>query len=97
MANLTLEATIEHGRIIVTEPEKLPATGKALVTVLDMPERKPDWKKIEAILGTLKTDIDAAEWERSVRSEWNERERAQGRMKSSSKLLAMTTPSIAPA
>ena len=77
MANLTLEATIDHGRITVTEPEKLPANGKALLTVLDVPERKPDWEKVGAILGTLKTDIDAAEWERQIRSEWDERERAQ--------------------
>ena len=77
MANLTLEANIDHGRITVTEPEKLPVTGKALLTVLDAPERKPDWNKVEAILGTLKTDIDAAEWERQLRSEWDERERAQ--------------------
>lgn len=77
MANLTLEATIDHGRITVAEPEKLPVTGKALLTVLDAPQRKPDWKKVEAILGTLKTDVDAAEWERQIRSEWEERERAQ--------------------
>jgi hypothetical protein len=77
MANLTLEATIDHGRITVAEPEKLPVTGKALLTVLDVPERKPDWKKVEAVLGTLKTAIDAAEWERQARSEWDERERKQ--------------------
>jgi len=77
MANLTLEATIDHGRITVAEPEKLPVNGKALLTVLDVPGCKPDWKKIEAVLGTLKTDIDAAEWERQLRSEWDERERAQ--------------------
>jgi hypothetical protein len=77
MANLTLEATIDHGRITVTEPEKLPVTGKALLTVLDSPGHKPDWNKIQSILGTLKTDVDAAEWERQIRSEWDERERAQ--------------------
>ncbi len=77
MANLTLEATIDHGRITVAEPEKLPVTGKALLTVLNVPERKPDWKKVEAILGTLKTKVDAAEWERQIRSEWDERERGQ--------------------
>ncbi len=76
MANLTLEATIDHGRIIVAEPEKLPTTGKALLTIL--PEsRKPDWDKISSLLGTLKTDIDATEWQRRIRSEWDERERKQ--------------------
>ncbi len=77
MANLTMAAEIDHGRITVAEPDKLPVTGKALLTVLDIPERKPDWKKIEAILGTLKTSVDAAEWERQIRSEWDECERAQ--------------------
>src|ERR1035437_69950 len=61
MANLTLEATIDPGRIAVAEPEKLPVTGKALLTVLDSPGRKPDWNKIQSILGTLKTDMRSEE------------------------------------
>ena len=77
MANLTTKAEIDHGRITVAEPEKLPITGKALLTVLDAPEHKPDWEKIKSILGTLKTDIDGAEYERQVRAEWDERERKQ--------------------
>jgi len=58
MANLTLEATIDHGRITVAQPEKLPVSGKALLTVLDVPERKPDWDKIMAILGTAQNKLD---------------------------------------
>jgi hypothetical protein len=77
MAYLTMEAEIDHGRIIPKEPEKLPATGKALLTVLESPERKPDMEVIKSILGTLKTDIDAAEWQRQQRAEWDERERKQ--------------------
>lgn len=77
MAYLTLEAEIDHGRITVTEPEKLPAMGRALLTVLDSPERKPDLAKIKSVLGTLKTDIDGAAYERQVRAEWSERERKQ--------------------
>ncbi|MBI3851583.1 MAG: hypothetical protein HY298_15095 [Verrucomicrobia bacterium] len=77
MANLTLEATIDHGRITVAEPDKLPVTGKALLTVLDSPERKPDWNKVMSVLGTLKTDVDGAEYERQVRAEWDERERRE--------------------
>jgi hypothetical protein len=77
MAYLTLAAEIDHGRITVAEPDKLPVTGKALLTVLDSPGHKPDWNKIEAVLGTLKTNVDAAEWERQIRVEWDERERAQ--------------------
>ena len=77
MAYLTLAAEIDHGRITVAEPEKLPVTGKALLTVLDSPERKPDLEKIKSVLGTLRTDIDAAEYERQVRVEWDERESKQ--------------------
>ncbi len=76
MAYLTLEAEINHGRISVTEPDKLPATGKALLTVLDAPERKPDVDVIRSILGTLKTPIDGAAYEREIRA-GDERERKQ--------------------
>ena len=34
MAYLTLAAEINHGRITVAEPDKLPATGKALSNVV---------------------------------------------------------------
>lgn len=77
MAYLTLEAEINHGRISVTEPDRLPPTGKALLTVLDVPERKPDMDVIKSILGTLKTPIDGAAYEREIRAEWDERERKQ--------------------
>jgi hypothetical protein len=77
MANLTMAAEIDHGRITVAEPDKLPATGKALLTVLDSPERKPDVNVIKSVIGTLKTDVDAAEWQRRERAEWDERERKQ--------------------
>ena len=77
MTTLTLEATIDHGRITVAEPDKLPTTGKALLTVLDGPEKKPDWDKIKSVLGTLKTSVDAAQWEREIRSEWDAREAKQ--------------------
>ena len=77
MAYLTLAADIDHGRITVTEPDKLPVTGKALLTVLDSPERRPDLNVIKSIIGTLKTEIDGAAYEREVRAEWDERERKQ--------------------
>jgi len=77
MAYVTIEAEIDHGRIIPAEPEKLPPTGKALLTVLEPPERKPDLQVIQSVLGTLKTDLDTAEWQRQQRGEWDERERRQ--------------------
>jgi hypothetical protein len=81
MAYLTMEAEIDHGRIIPKEPEKLPQTGQALITVLEACRTKPDWAKIQPLLGTLKTDIDVVAWEREIREEWNERERSQWRQK----------------
>ena len=77
MAYLTLEAQIDHGRITVTEPDKLPATGKALLTVLDSPERKPDWNKVMSLLGTMQNKVDGLKVEREAREEWDERERKQ--------------------
>lgn len=77
MANLTMEATIDHGRITVAEPEKLPATGKGLLTVLDSAESKPDWNKVMSLLGTAENKLDGLAVEREVRKEWDERERKQ--------------------
>jgi len=77
MANLTLEATIDHGRITVAEPDRLPVTGKALLTVIEETKRKPDWDKIMAILGTAEAKLDGLQIEREARAEWDERERQQ--------------------
>jgi hypothetical protein len=77
MSYLTMEAAIDHGRITVAEPDKLPVTGKALLTVLDSPERKPDVNVIKSIIGTVKTTIDGAAYERQVRAEWDEREQRE--------------------
>jgi hypothetical protein len=77
MANLTLKAEIDHGRITVDEPEKLPVTGKALLTVLDSPAVKPDWDKVMALLGTMQNKVDGLAVEREARAEWDERERRE--------------------
>ncbi|MSU63128.1 MAG: hypothetical protein EXS31_12165 [Pedosphaera sp.] len=77
MANLTLTAEIDHGRITVAEPDKLPVTGKALLTVLDSTERKPDWNKVMRLLGTMQAKVDGLMVEREAREEWDERERKQ--------------------
>ena len=77
MAYLTLAAEIDHGRITVAEPDKLPATGKALLTVLDSPEHKPDWDKVMRLLGTMQNKVDGLAVEREARAEWDERERKQ--------------------
>jgi len=77
MAYLTLEAEIDHGRITVAEPEKLPTAGRALLTVLDSPALKPDWDKVMGLLGTAQVKLDGLTVEREARAEWDERERAQ--------------------
>ncbi|MEK7676072.1 MAG: hypothetical protein AAB676_09600 [Verrucomicrobiota bacterium] len=77
MAYLTMKAEIDHGRITVAEPEKLPATGKALLTVLDSPERKPDWNKVMSLLGTMQNKVDGLTVEREARAGWDERERRE--------------------
>ena len=75
----TMEADIDHGRIIPKEPEKLPTTGRALLTVLDSAQKKPDWEKIKSLLGTMEARVDGLKYEREVRAEWDERERKQWR------------------
>jgi hypothetical protein len=76
MGEIVIEADIRNGQVIPREPEKLPTSGKALITVLAQ-TKKPDVNVIRSVFGTLKTDIDAAEWQRKERAEWDERERKQ--------------------
>jgi hypothetical protein len=71
MAYLTMEGVIDGGRIIPSEPGKLPENGRILLTVLETGARKPDIEIIKSVLGTLKTDVDAVQWQRQVRAEWS--------------------------
>ena len=77
MAYLTLEAEIDHGRITVAESERLPATGRGILTVLEPAERKPDWDKVMSLLGTMQNKVDGLAVEREARAEWEERERRE--------------------
>ena len=74
MEAITIEATIRDGQIIPDHPEKLPASGRAVVTVIDDSEKKPDWEKIRGLLGRVKFPLSGLEYERMIRSEWDERE-----------------------
>ncbi len=67
-----IEADIRDGHIIPYPTEKIPKSGKAPVLVLHE-EKKPDLEEIRELLGWLKTDIDATEWQKSVRNEWEHR------------------------
>ena len=73
MAYVTLEAQIDHGRITVSEPDKLPGTGKGLLTVLESPAPTPDWTKVMRLLGTMQNPADGLAVERESRSEWDHR------------------------
>jgi hypothetical protein len=76
MAYLTMEAEIDHGRIIPSEPEKLPANGRALITVLEATAHKSDWTIVTSLLGSMKEKVDGLAFEREARAEWEERERS---------------------
>ena len=78
MADLTMEADIDHGRVIPKEPEKLPLIGKALLTILDTPARKPDWEKVIGLLGKMQNKADGLTIERAAREEWDERGHGTG-------------------
>jgi len=68
-----MEAEIDHGRVIPKEPEKLPPTGTALLTVLTAAGDQRDWKKIMALLGTMQNKLDGLTVERQTRAEWDSR------------------------
>ena len=49
MSYVTLEVEIDNGRIIPNEPDKLPKTGKGLLTVLESSAESTDPEKAERI------------------------------------------------
>ena len=73
MRCVTMEAEIDHGRVIPKEPEKLPPTGTALLTVLMTSGDNRDWDKIMGLLGTMQNKVDGLTVERQARAEWNSR------------------------
>ena len=79
MRCVTMEAEIDHGRVIPKEPEKLPPTGTALLTVLTATDDKRDWDKIMALLGTMQKKVDGLTVERQTRAEWNSRDTSRPR------------------
>lgn len=68
-----IEAEVRDGNIIPRHSEKIPKSGKALVLILPEKKEKPDLQEIRGLLGWLNTDIDAVEWQKSVRDEWDDR------------------------
>ncbi len=73
MSYLTVEVEIDHGRIVASEPEKLPEKGKGLLTVLqpsesENVEKLSPLEALETLQKHLKLDEKkAAEWMATVR------------------------------
>ena len=69
-----MEVEIDHGRIVPSEPSKLPQKGKGLLTVLESADENSDVPKmtqleaLEALQKHLKLDGKGAdEWMATVR------------------------------
>jgi len=69
----TIEAVIREGKIYPLEPDKLPREGKLLLIVLNEEKIQADPERIRNLIGSMKLNIDSAEWQRSIRSEWDSR------------------------
>ena len=67
----TIEAEIREGQIYLATPEKLPKSGKALLIVIDDERPKLDPESVRPLLGWLKSEIDAVQWQRKIRDEWD--------------------------
>ena len=49
MSYVTLEVTIDHGRIVPKEPERLPENGQGLLTILEnSPAKAAGQSRVEA-------------------------------------------------
>ena len=70
---VAVEAIVKKGKLYPITPCSLPEEGRVLLIVLEERKHKPDPKKIRGLLGWLKTDLDAAEWQRQIRAEWDAR------------------------
>jgi len=70
----TMDAEIRNGNIIPSKPHEMPRSGKALLVVTEeQDEKKPSETELRKLLGWLETSVDSAQWQRSVRNEWEER------------------------
>ncbi len=69
----TIETRIVKGNIIPLNPELIPNSGKALLTITSSKRKKPDWKKISACLGDFTPSIDPSKWQKETRKTWNSR------------------------
>lgn len=68
-----IEAFVKNGKIYPQDPSMIPDEGRLLLIILEEKKTKADPKKIEHLLGSLKTDMDAVKWQKLIRSEWDDR------------------------
>ena len=68
-----VEAELKDGKVIPVDSNALPDAGHVLIVVLSGEHRPARWQECRGLLGWLKTDTDAAEWEREIRGEWGHR------------------------
>ena len=72
MTYVTIEGEIANGKIVPAEDALLPERGRALITLLPDSEPHTDWAAVEAAIGSLRRpDLNSAEWQREIRSEWS--------------------------
>ena len=72
MSYLTLEVEIDHGKVVLKEPSRLPETGSGLLTIFPSNEnghpRLTPLQALEALQNHLRLDASkAAEWMNAVR------------------------------
>jgi hypothetical protein len=69
----TIAVNIRKGRVVPSEPAKIPENGHALLVILDQPATRRNWKQVRSRLGWLKLRTDPAAWQRQIRDEWKNR------------------------
>ncbi|MDO9543097.1 MAG: hypothetical protein Q7J98_12360 [Kiritimatiellia bacterium] len=70
----TIKAEIEHGRIIPLEKTSLPDSCQVLVTILTPENGKmPQWDEVEKHLGFILKQVNGQAWQKTIRSEWENR------------------------
>ncbi len=67
------EAIVKEGKICPLEPDKLPREGRLLLIVLNEESVGVDPERIRNLLGSLKIAVDSVQWQRQIRSEWDNR------------------------
>jgi hypothetical protein len=68
-----VDATIKDGAAVPLRPGQLPKAGRALIMVLERRQAVRDANRLAELCGKLPVRVDAIEWQRRLRSEWDDR------------------------